>query len=227
MSYLTPKNEDELQNLLKDIPTPEIFAGGTDKTLKITQNFEDFSSIIDISHIESLKQILLIGEYIHIGPCVTYHQLENHELLPLKFKKFIGQIGSTQIRNRGTVGGNIANASPIADLPPILLSWDAEIIIKDPANKERIIPIKDFYKSYRVTSLKANEYISNIKVPKESMEQPFSFFKISKRYEDDISTIMAAISLKLNNQKIIDSKIAFGGVAGIPIRAERLSLIHI
>ena len=88
-------------------------------------------------------------------------------------------------------------------------------------NKERIIPIKDFYKSYRVTSLAANEYISNIKVPKESMEQPFSFFKISKRYEDDISTIMAAISLKLNNQKIIDSKLAFGGVAEIPMRATK------
>tara|TARA_S200000501_G_scaffold344926_1_gene357112 strand:+ start:37957 stop:39456 length:1500 start_codon:yes stop_codon:yes gene_type:complete len=220
-NYLIPRHEDELQKLLKDIPKPEIFAGGTDKTLKITQDFEEFTSIIDISRIDSLKQILLIDDHIHIGPCVTYEQLEKNELLPLKFRKFIGQIGSTQIRNRGTVGGNIANASPIADLPPILLSWDAEIIIKDPANKKRTIPIKDFYKSYRITSLAANEYISNIKVPIESMEQHFSFFKISKRYEDDISTIMAAVTLKLNNQKIIDSKLAFGGVAEIPMRATR------
>jgi xanthine dehydrogenase small subunit len=125
--------------------------------------------------------------------------------------------GSVQIRNVATMAGNIATASPIGDSLPLLLSLDASIVIES-FNKKTVLPLKNFFISYRKTKLKKGQFISSIKIPilKENI---FKAYKISKRIDDDISSVCASFNLAIVNKKIKNIKIAYGGMAPIPKRA--------
>ena len=133
------------------------------------------------------------------------------------FNSILKRYGSVQVRNVGSIGGNIATASPIGDTLPILLSLNAEIIIQSKVNKKNI-PISKFFKGYRKTILKAGEFIYSIKIPiyKKNI---FKAYKISKRFDDDISSVCASFNLEIINKKIKKISIAFGGMAEIPKRA--------
>jgi len=126
--------------------------------------------------------------------------------------------GSVQIRNVGTIGGNIATASPIGDTLPILLSLNAEILIES-FNQRKVIPINNFFLDYRKTKLKKNEFIHSIKIPlfKKNI---FKAFKISKRFDDDISSVCGSFNFEINKNKIKEVFIAFGGMAAVPKRAK-------
>ena len=147
----------------------------------------------------------------------------------IKFEKFIKKYysdfnsvlkryGSIQIRNVGTIGGNIATASPIGDTLPILLSLNAELVIETLKNR-KILPINDFFISYRKTKLKKGEFIYSIRIPLYK-NNIFKAYKISKRFDDDISSLCASFNLEINNNKIKNVFIAFGGMAEIPKRAK-------
>ena len=224
--YVKPQNESELQAQMKENPHAKLIAGGTDFMLEVTQAYKDFNQLIDISEVSELTTISSTSDSIHIGASVSYSQLQDY--FSPKYKEFtqlIERIASQQIRNRGTIGGNIANASPIADLPPILLAFDTEVVIKTSQGLSRNTPLNLFYKAYKTTQLKDNEYIAKFIFPKIYLNDPCYFFKVSKRIEDDISSVMLATRFEIDGKKIKSARIAYGGMAATPLRvsaAEKL-----
>ena len=123
-----------------------------------------------------------------------------------------------QIRNIATIAGNIATASPIGDTLPLLLSLDAKVVLKS-IKKTKVVPLNKFFIDYRKTKLKAGQFINSIKIPLFS-RNIFKAYKISKRFDDDISSICASFNIYLINKKIKNIKIAYGGMASIPKRAK-------
>jgi xanthine dehydrogenase small subunit len=129
------------------------------------------------------------------------------------------RFGSVQIRNQGTIGGNIGTASPIGDGPPALIGLGAEIELAG-AHGSRILPLEDFFLDYRKTELREGEVIASVTLPKLTATQDYRVYKISKRYDQDISTVCGAFRVTRENGIVTDARIAFGGMAAIPKRVK-------
>ncbi|MBW8189799.1 xanthine dehydrogenase small subunit [Neiella marina] len=215
-TYLQPNSEVALQQAMTNYPSARLIAGGTDLMLEVTQQFQPIEQLIDISQVAELTQTTFGDDTILIGAAVTYTELEQQfaELAP-EFVALLHRLGSRQIRNRGTLGGNICNASPIADTPPVLLALNAQLHLVNAAGQRRQLPLSEFYLGYKQTAMAADEYLAAIEVRRAALNQPIRLYKVSKRYEDDISAVMAAFSLTPEGQLTI----AFGGMAATPIRA--------
>ena len=172
-----------------------------------------------MKEIRELDFIRINKDYIEVGAATSLIKFENEikNYYP-DFYTVLKRYGSVQIRNVGTIGGNIATASPIGDTLPILLSLNAEIVIEG-LNKRKLLPINNFFIGYRKTKLKKNEFIHSIKIPlfKKNI---FKAFKISKRFDDDISSICGSFNFEINNNKIKQVYIAYGGMAAVPKRAK-------
>ncbi|MEN0036061.1 MAG: xanthine dehydrogenase small subunit [Cellvibrio sp.] len=223
-TYWQPQSEAELQQLLAEQPQARLVAGGTDLMLDVTQQYKSLPHLIDLNRIASLSEIKITADYVCIGAATTYSQLEKslRDLSP-EFTALLARLGSRQIRNRGTMGGNICNASPIADTPPYLLALDAELEIGNSHGDYRRERLVDFYRDYKKTTLAAGEYLARIYIARAQLAKPLKLFKISKRYEDDISAVMGAFcwSCDATNQFPGGQfKVAFSGMAGIPKRAQ-------
>lgn len=202
-------------------PAPMIIAGATDAWVAVNQELEQHDAIIDISQIHSLKEITANAGVLEIGACVTHSELLDYFTTPphesSAVKELLNRFGSPQIRNRGTIGGNICGGSPIADWPPVLLALDASVLLKSVA-ASRVVALRDFFLGYRQTSLIPGEYLAAVQLNIPERWSQISFDKISKRYEDDISSVCAAIYLKHEETVVREARIAFGGVAATPIR---------
>ena len=216
--YFSPSNIRELKKIIEKNPKAHFLSGGTDLSLIVTKERKDIDTIIDLKSISELDFIKTSKNYIEVGAVTPLIKFEKFILKYYPdFNSVLKRYGSVQIRNVGTIGGNIATASPIGDTLPILLSLNANIIIEG-KNKKKNIPIKNFFQSYRKTKLKRGEFIYSIKIPiyKKNI---FKAYKISKRFDDDISSVCASFNLQIINKKIKNIKIAFGGMAEIPKRA--------
>ena len=187
-------------------------------SLIVTKQKKDIKNIIYLNSIDELNYIKEKANYIEVGATTPLSKFEPiiKKYYP-DFDRILKRYGSVQIRNVATLAGNIATASPIGDSLPLLLSLDASISIES-FNKKITIPIKDFFISYRKTKLRKGYFISSIKIPifKKNI---FKAYKISKRIDDDISSVCASFNLEIVNKKIKDIKIAYGGMAAIPKRA--------
>ncbi len=218
--YFSPTSEAELTELLTKYPGARLIAGGTDLALEISQNYRSFDCLISLSDIEELTELSEAGNTLYVGAAATYSQV-----MPWlktwypEVVELFERIGSLQIRNRGTVGGNIANASPIADTPPVLLALDASLELASTAGR-RVLSLKDFFLSYKQTQLQNGEYIRRIILPKPESNAIVKLYKVSKRYEDDISAVMAAFYLELEGARIKTVRLAFGGMAAVPKYAD-------
>ena len=216
--YFSPKNINELKKVIKENPNSIFLNGGTDLSLNITKERKDINNIISINSIKELKFIKEKNNTIEVGAATS---LGEFELFIKKyypdFNSILKRYGSVQIRNVGTIAGNIATASPIGDTLPLLLSLDAKIVLQK-MSKKTILPITKFFVSYRKTRLKKGQFIHSIIIPifKKNI---FKAYKISKRVDDDISSVCASFNLKIINKKIKSVKIAYGGMASIPKRA--------
>ncbi|MFK7913232.1 MAG: xanthine dehydrogenase small subunit [Pseudomonadales bacterium] len=218
--YHCPQTEPELQALLSSgLP---LVAGSTDLWLEVTQRYRDFPGFIDLTRIPSLQTIEQRADRLHIGAAVTHAQLERyfadgpHDCPAIV--ALLHRFGSPQVRNRATLGGNIANASPIADWPPVLLVLDAQVQIKNAAGALRSVALETFYRGYKDTELQPQEYIAAIDIDANAHFAALQAFKISKREDDDISSTMGAFAISLANGVIDQARIAFGGVAATPVR---------
>ena len=229
-----PKSLDELNQILAANPQATIWAGGTDLGLSVTQHLIDHEIIIQLSGIEALKSWSLSDANSNTS---TDEQTQSQSLVLgagdglIQLPQVFERIASPQIRNMGTIGGNIANASPIGDLPPILLALDASIHLRHCApNREEpshapytdeIIPLSAFFLDYKKTKLQAGSYIVAIHIPLMQDHQHLFIHKISKRYEDDISACLLAARLDVSaDGAIIDNaKLGLGGMAAIPLLA--------
>ena len=130
----------------------------------------------------------------------------------------IHRIGSRQIRNVGTLGGNVGNASPIGDTPPCLIALDTTLTLHGPAGA-RDLPLEDFFLDYRKTDLAGDEVIASLTIPKLGRDQVFRSYKVSKRYDQDISAVVGAFRLTIADGIVSEARIAFGGMAATPKRA--------
>ena len=216
--YFSPNNIRELKKIIQKNPKAHFLSGGTDLSLIVTKERKDIDTIIDLKSISELDFIKTRKNYIEVGAVTPLIKFEKFILKYYPdFNSVLKRYGSIQIRNVGTIGGNIATASPIGDTLPILLSLNANIIIEG-KNKKKNIPIQNFFQSYRKTKLKKCEFIYSIKIPiyKKNI---FKAYKISKRFDDDISSVCASFNLQIINKKIKNIKIAFGGMAEVPKRA--------
>ena len=221
-----PATEAQLQQALKRDAERPLIAGGTDFMLEVTQRFREVPAMIDLTSVAGLRQIEEQGDTIVIGAATPYSAIEHwaathdtplHELLI--------RLGSRQIRNNGTIGGNLANGSPIADMPPVLIVYNASIELVNADGVSRRVAVSDFYLGYRQTVLAADEYIARVHIPKSSLNQFHRFYKSSKRIEDDISSVMGAFCFEGDGNKISAARIAFGGMAATPVRLEALEAL--
>ncbi len=221
-SYV-PTSEKELQTLLTQNPQIRLVAGATDLALEVTQQFKSLESTAYLGDIPSLRTISENDQTIEIGAAVSYTRLEPvlEKYYP-EFGALLKRLGSRQIRNQGTLGGNIGNASPIGDTPPVLLALGAEIQLVNSQGEQRWLPLEAFFKSYKETDLQPGEYIRYIRIPKPGDGETLKVFKISKRLEDDISAVLMALWVKQDQQMIQEVRVAFGGMAAIPMRASHV-----
>jgi len=217
--YFSPKNIKDLKNIIKKHSNLNFLAGGTDLSLIVTKERKEIPFIVDLKEIKELNFIKISKNNIEIGAATPLIELEKviKNYYP-DFYSILKRYGSVQIRNVGTIGGNIATASPIGDSLPILLSLNAEILIEG-ISKRTVLPINNFFVGYRKTKLKKNEFIRSIKIPlfKKNI---FKAFKISKRFDDDISSVCGSFNFEINNNKIKQAYIAYGGMAAVPKRAK-------
>ncbi|MDO8826853.1 xanthine dehydrogenase small subunit [Methylophaga sp.] len=219
-SYFAPQHEAELKTVLAENPQARFVAGATDLALDITQQYKTFDCLVSLSNVAELSELSEAGDVLNIGGAATYSAVMPwlKTWYPQVVELF-DRIGSLQIRNRGTIGGNVANASPIGDTPPILLALGASLELAT-VNSRRLVAIDDFFKGYKQTVLKAGEYIRTISIPKPKADTQLKLYKVSKRYDDDISAVMAAFFFKIEQGIISEARLAFGGMAAIPKYAE-------
>ncbi len=216
--YFAPRTVNELKKIIKKYPNLDFFSGGTDMSLVVTKQRKDLENILYLNSIDELNYIKENNKYIEVGATTSLRTFEQFiKKYYSDFNTILKRYGSVQIRNVATIAGNIATASPIGDSLPLLLSLDASIVLES-FDKKIILPLKNFFISYRKTRLKQGQFISSIRIP-IFRKNIFKAYKISKRIDDDISSVCASFNLAIVNNKITNIKIAYGGMAAIPKRA--------
>jgi len=217
--FFAPRSADELADLLERHPNATLLAGGTDVGLWVTKQHRELETIIYVGAAPDLAGIEVTATHIEIGGAASY--TDAHEALAAHYPDFgelIRRLGSVQIRNLGTVGGNVANASPIGDTPPALMALGATVILRR-GGARRELALDEFFLGYRKTALQPGEFIERIRVPARSPEWQFRAYKISKRFDQDISAVCGAFNLKLVQGRVGDIRICYGGMAATPKRA--------
>lgn len=196
-----------------------IIAGGTDLYVQKHAEMED-AEIHFITATKELKRIKFEGNIISIGAAATVtHLFESEELNKVfpNLRKYLKLISSTPIRNIATVAGNFVNASPIGDLTVFFIALNSSIVLKDAANNERTILLKDFYKGYKSLDKSKEEYITQLQFALPDKNTFFNFEKVSKRTHLDIASVNTAISLKIEANHIKEIHLSAGGVGPIPL----------
>ncbi len=216
--YFAPTTISNLKKILKKFPNAKILSGGTDLSLEVTKLRKELKIIISLNSIEKLNFIKKSKGSIEIGATTSLIDFQNFiKKYFFDFYDILKRYGSLQIRNVGTIAGNIATASPIGDTLPLLLTLDTKIVIQG-LNQKKTLTLNDFFISYRKTKLKKSEFIYSIKIP-INKNKIFKAYKISKRFDDDISSVCGSFSFSIKKNKITKAAIAYGGMSEIPKRA--------
>jgi xanthine dehydrogenase small subunit len=222
-SFLAPRNTAELAETLAQLPAGEnwILAGGTDVGLWFTKQHRVPRSIVYLGRVAELQKITDHGDSIEIGAGVTYTDAFGAiETLHPAFARMVRRLGSTQIRNSGTIGGNIANGSPIGDSMPALIALGATVKLQSKSGTRKM-PLEEFFLAYRKTALQAAEFVASVTVQKPDKTSRVGIYKISKRFDQDISAVLAAFHLTMDGEVVKTARLAFGGMAGTPARAKK------
>ena len=216
---LLPLTVADLADLYAANPEARLLAGGTDLALEVTQFHRELPVMIYVGHIESMKRVEVTADSIEIGAATAL--TDCYQALAKEYPDFgelLHRFASLQIRNQGTLGGNIGNASPIGDAPPLLIALGAQIVLRQ-GSVSRTLALEDYFLDYKVTARQEAEFIEKIIVPRAGDNQAFRAFKVSKRLDDDISAVCAAFNLVIEDGLVKEARIAFGGMAAIPKRA--------
>ncbi len=218
--YYQPASLQALWQIRAEHPKALLVAGGTDIGLWATKFHFDMPVVVGLEAIEDLKQLQRTDTHWQIGGGVNLTRL--HETVGAEISgidKMMRVFGSRQIRSRATVGGNICNASPIGDTPPMFIALGAQVVIAGSGGQRRV-PLDEFFLAYRKTALQADEVLLRLDVPHPSSTSFFATYKVSKRRELDISAVAAGMFVDFDaagNVSVI--RLAYGGVAATPIRA--------
>ena len=219
--FFAPKTIKEALEVIEDNNNYRIIAGGTDIMVEKFEELYEVKNWLAIDKIEELKKIELNNDNLEIGAGVTHTDLVNSDLVNKNvpaLKDAALDVGSPQIRNRGTIGGNIVTSSPAGDLLPVLLIYNAEFILKS-KSKQRKLTANEFFTGVKKNKLKNDEILTKIIIPLK--ENNFDkWIKIGKRKALVISSLTLAVRIKLDDdcQKIEDASLAMGAVAPTPLK---------
>jgi xanthine dehydrogenase small subunit len=217
--FLAPATLDALAGILEAEPDATIVAGATDVGLWVTKFQRQLPSVVYLGRVAALKTIAETDEGLEIGAGVTYSEAEAAiALLFPDFATLIRRIGARPVRNVGTIGGNIANGSPIGDTPPALIALGAEIVLRRGA-VERRIALEDFFIAYGKQDRQPGEFVLRIVIPWLGPSTQFRAYKLAKRFDQDISAVCGAFAIDLAGGLVTRARLAFGGMAGVPKRA--------
>ncbi len=220
--FFMPASFEELFKHLQEFPKGRIIAGGTDLSLLITKQFQELSHLVSLDSLNELQKLEEQEDGFWVGAGVRLGRLERSlaEALP-PLARMLRFFGARQIKNRATVGGNLCNASPIGDLPPVLISLKAEAVIRGPEGQRRVA-MEDFFADYRKTVLKPAEILEAVFIPKLASDDiSAAAYKVSKRQELDISTVSLGAYIQREDGKISEARLAYGGMAATPLRAQK------
>ena len=217
--YSAPRTLASLLQQRADQPEAQIVAGCTDVGLWVTKMHMQFDKVLDITRVAELRAIEDHPGYINIGAAVTLNDafaalVESRPQL----RTFASRFAGLPVRNSGTLGGNVANGSPIGDSMPLLIALRASIVLAS-VRGEREMPLENLYVGYRKNVMASDEVLVWIRVPKPVAHENAQVYKISKRYDDDISAVCLAINLQIESGHVVSTSIGAGGVAATPVRA--------
>ena len=230
--FFAPRTINELLQVRADHPQAQLLAGCTDVGLWVTKQLREIGDILYIGHVDALKTITHADGMIEIGAGATlddaYRAVCRH--YPVQLAGLWQRFASLPIRNAGTLGGNVANGSPIGDSMPWLIALGAELVLRDPGGV-RVMALEDFYLGYRRTDLRPGEFVQTVRVPMPRAGVQFRTYKLAKRFDQDISALCAAFAFELDGdgdgdgdgerEHIVNARIVFGGMAATPQRAAR------
>ena len=219
-SYSLPATLPALLAARAQQPEAQLVAGCTDVGLWVNKLHKDFAAVIDVTRVAELRRVEVSNSQLRIGAAATLN--EAFAALTAQWpqlKSFAARFAGLPVRNSGTLGGNVANGSPIGDSMPLLIALRSRIVLTS-LRGERRLPLEDFYTGYRKNLLAADEVVAFIDVPLPERERDgLKAYKISKRYDDDISAVCLALNLHIDNDIVQSASIGAGGVAATPVRA--------
>ncbi|MFM7333165.1 MAG: xanthine dehydrogenase small subunit [Tabrizicola sp.] len=212
-----PRDSDALAEWYVEHPDAVLVAGATDVGLWVTKQLRDLRPVAFLNGVEDLKGIEVQGGQLHVGACVTISALRDAvaERLP-SFGELLRRYASVQVRNAATIGGNIANGSPIGDGPPALIALGATLHLRR-GDEMRSLPLEAFFLEYRKQDRRPGEFVAGVSFPE--FAPALRCYKISKRFDQDISTVCGCFNVTVEGGVVRDARIAFGGMAGVPKRA--------
>jgi len=217
---IVPASVDDFAAVLEKEPSATIVAGSTDVGLWVTKHMRDISPAVFIGGLEGLRSISEADGVITIGAGVTY--TEAFEMLSKRIPALgplFDRIGGEQVRNMGTIGGNVANGSPIGDTPPPLIALGAELTLRK-GKARRTIPLETFFIAYGRQDRQPGEFVEAVHVPIPAKGTKFAVYKVTKRRDEDITATLGAFYLTLaKDGTVADIRIAYGGMAATPKRA--------
>ncbi|WP_339822543.1 xanthine dehydrogenase small subunit [Sulfitobacter dubius] len=215
--HVQPENSDALAAWYPDNPDATLIAGATDVGLWVTKGFRELGAVAFLNRCADLRGITEDETGLRIGAMTTLTEVEA-KLSPLfpSLGVMLRRYGSTQVRNAATLGGNIANGSPIGDGPPALIALGATLQLRR-GDARREMPLEDFFLDYGKQDRAAGEFVEAITVPRQ--HDTLRCYKLSKRFDQDISAVCGCMSITGNGTEILTARIAFGGMAATPKRA--------
>ncbi|WP_082365237.1 xanthine dehydrogenase small subunit [Bosea vaviloviae] len=218
--FIAPASIETLADLVIAHPRATLVAGATDVGLWVTKGMRRLDPVIFLGRVQALRLTEDRGDHLRIGAMATHADVRPAlAALSPQLDELMRRFGGEQVRNAGTIGGNIANGSPIGDLPPVLIALGAKLVLRR-GNEERRISLESFFIDYRKQDRREGEFVDAVIVPKPEPDALLHVSKISKRFDEDISAVCGAFLLRLGEDgRIAEARVAYGGMAGIPKRA--------
>ncbi|MBO6901588.1 MAG: xanthine dehydrogenase small subunit [Rhizobiaceae bacterium] len=226
--FIIPGSLDDFADACEANPDATIVAGSTDVGLWVTKFMREFAPAIFIGGLEELRQVSRVDGAITIGAGVSYTAAREMLAAAIPgFGELIDRIGGDQVRNMGTIGGNIANGSPIGDTPPPLIALGAELTLRK-GSRRRTMPLEEFFIDYGKQDRQPGEFVESVTVPLPPKGAHFAVHKITKRRDEDITAALGAFYVELDGDGTVAAlRIAYGGMAATPKRARSAEAVLI
>jgi xanthine dehydrogenase small subunit len=217
--WFSPRTTAELANLLHDHPGARMVAGATDVGLWVTKQHRVLPTVISTAEVGQLRLITETSTQLTLGAAARYAEaLPALGRLHPDFAELVRRIGAVQVRNAGTIGGNIANGSPIGDMPPPLIALGARLALRR-GSERRTMPLEDYFIAYGKQALQPGEFIEAVLIPRPAPDTLIRIVKLSKRFDSDISAVCAAFAITIRKGVVENARVAYGGMAATPKRA--------